>query len=257
MDGFFARSGSVLGHVHRRKGINNQDAIIAPQTIQVGDTSFSFGAVFDGCTGGKDSKHSRNEVAAILLSAFVASEAPLILASHTPLSEFSDMLYNRIVGYLGSIARSTVMGSPDTVWQFVQRHLLSTVLGYITDGSELVVFCAGDGVVLVNGEPTVIDQNDQPMYPAYQLLDKRLLGGISLPDSFETVTLSLNDIDRFAISTDGIKKCALAKPDFMEGIWSYETSARAGLQWHLNIGANESLFEDDCSVVAFARKIKP
>ncbi len=252
MDGYIVRSGSVPGFGHKHKQINNQDSLLVSEAVINGKT-FSFGAVFDGCTGGKDAKHSRTEVGAALLAEFFSSEIPLILASHTPLTELPAILYQRSIGYFGSIARTTVMGSPETMWQFVQRYLLCTVLGYVTDGIELVVFSAGDGVIFVNDDVSSIDQNDKPIYFAYHLLDKRIIGHVPLPSSFETVTFPLNTIERFALSTDGIKKRALLDPAFIAGIWEYELGARAGLQWHLNKGANDSLFEDDCTVIGLHR----
>src|SRR3989344_4653644 len=160
MQGYIVRAGLVPGSAHKRKNFNNQDAYVLHE-VQIGGTAYLFGAVFDGCTGGKG---SRTEVGAVLLSRFFRSEIPLILSAHTPIQEVPATPYQRSVGYFGAIVRSTVTGDAEEMWTFVQNHLLCTVVGFITDGATLVVFSAGDGVIVHNENVIVIEQDDKPTY---------------------------------------------------------------------------------------------
>ncbi len=243
------RIGSVPGYAHSRKLINNQDASVA-SSVTIGDSTYHFGAVFDGCTGGRG-KQSKTEVGATLLAAFFRSEIPMILAAHTALSDVPGILYQRSIGYFGSIARSTVMGAPDTLWQFVQNHLLCTILGYIADEEQLLFFSAGDGVLVVNDTVTIINQDNKPLYLAYHLLDSRSIGKVQLPTSFVTTAFPRKDVSRFAVSTDGLANVATENGEHLHGVWNYEPGAKAGLQWHLNKCSSERhLFEDDCTVIA-------
>lgn len=253
MEGLFVRTGSVPGHAHKRKGINNQDALMIGETL-VGDVPYLFGTVFDGCSG---TKGSRTEVGASLLAAFYRYEIPLILAAHTPLLDAPSILYQRSIGYLGSVARSTVTGTPDAMWTFVRDYLLCTAIGFITDGETLVVYSAGDGIFIVDGERHTIDQSNRPLYLAYNLLDRKMLpSDVELPTSFEVSTFPLAPLSRFCISSDGLTEEARVSDTFTpDGIWDYEPDARAGLQWWLNKGANEEhRFSDDCTIVAFTKR---
>jgi hypothetical protein len=251
--GFHARAGSVAGFTHKRKGQNNQDSFVL-EPYNIGGVPYLFGAVFDGCTAGKEG--SRNEVGANLLSEFFRFEVALLLSANTPIVDVPSVLYQRMLGYMGSIVRSTVTGTPGAMWDFVRRHMLSTVLGFIVDSTTLVVFRAGDGVVIKDDSVTLIDENDKPHYPAYHLIDRRMLEKPdALPSTFDVMVTPLRDIARFAVTTDGLAKEVTKDPSFaIDGIWTYEKSAKAGLQWWLNKSANEHRFSDDCTIVAFERE---
>ena len=249
---YSVRIGSVTGSAHREKGINNQDAAMHLQMTTSG-ASYQCGAVFDGCTYRKDGKRSHNEVGAILLASFFRSEIPLILAAHTPIGDVPAVLYQRALGYLGSIARATAVGTPDSFWDFVRTHLFCTVLGFVTDGNELIAFSAGDGLIIANDGIVLIDQDDRPHYLAYHLIDRRMLSDFVPPDTFDVSRFNMDDLDRFAIATDGLGGEMKKDPSFdSSGIWGYEPKAKAGLQWWLNKASNdEHRFSDDCTVVAF------
>lgn len=253
MEQLFVRGGSTQGFAHRNKHINNQDSWMLGGIV-MGESLYQFGAVFDGCTG---KKGSRNEVGSALLAAFFKSEIPLILQAHTPIDDVPNILYQRAVGFLGSIARSAVAGGPDETWSFVESHLLSTVIGFLTDGQTLVVFVAGDGVLVINDKFTVIDQENKPKYMAYHLLDRRRLpSGLILPTSFDVLPIQLASVTRFCVSSDGLSEEMRRDPGFVtDGIWEYESTVRAGLQWWLNKESMEAnRFSDDCTAIAFERR---
>lgn len=259
MEGFFYRAGSVPGSMHRLKNINNQDSFCVRESV-INETQYLYGVVCDGCTG---RRRSRNEVGALLLSQFICSEIPFILASHTALPYVPDILYNRVVGYLGSIMRSTVMGSPETLWLFIETHLLTTAVGFILDSRTLVTFSAGDGIIFTNDFHKIISQNNRPFYPAYHLVDRAILGDVAqeLPDSFETSVLhGVSVPQKFAICTDGISQELERDPEFFQQlpcIWEYESAAKAGLQWWLNGESRESgRFSDDCTVISVKKIVE-
>lgn len=245
------RAGSVTGYAHREKGINNQDAWMQFQTTIAG-TNYACGAVFDGCTSRQDGKGSHNEVGANLLAAFFKSEIQLILAAHTPIIDVPSVLYQRAIGYLGTIARGTAVGVPELMWDFIRTHLMCTALGFISDGVDLVTFSAGDGLIAVNDHVQQIDEGNKPVYLAYHLVDRRLLGDFVPPDTFDVSTVKMAEIKRFAIATDGLGAELKKDTTFaIGGIWDYEPNAKAGLQWWLNKASNDQRrFSDDCTVVA-------
>ena len=252
MDGYIVREGSVPGSAHRRKHRNNQDAHVVHE-VRIGDETYLFGAVFDGCTG---EKGSRTEVGAVLLSEFFRSEIPLLLSAHTSIEDLPHVLYHRSVAYLGAIARTTTAGDLAATWNFVSKHLLCTVVGFIADSETLVVFSAGDGVILVNDQCHIIDQDDKPAYLGLNLVDRRMIPeNVVLQSSFDLTAFHLYNVDRFAVCTDGLSREMRADPSFViDGIWGYEPTSKAGLQWWLNKCLNdERRFSDDCAIVEFHR----
>lgn len=247
---FRVRKGTILGHGHARRAINNQDAVMLGG-LSVGETRFHYGAVLDGCTN-KVVSGSRNEVGATLLSIFVVNEIHLMLQAGTAIHYIPANLYQRCIGYVNTVARQTVVGNPEHMWEFIQRFMLCTVLGYVMDETTLYVFNAGDGCIFYNNEVEIIEQNDMPQYLAYHCVDKSILGSAAaaLESSFTLRTYSVTDMRRFAIGTDGIKDLYKKDPGAIDGMWDYEPHARAGLQWWLNLRGRESAFEDDTTVIA-------
>ena len=258
MDGFTYRMGSIQGSMHRLKGTNNQDSFCVGESTTNG-TQYLYGVVCDGCTG---RRRSRNEVGAVLLANFICSEIPFILASHTALRDVPLILYNRMIGYLGSIMRSTVMGSPETMWSFIETHLLTTAVGFILDSSILIIFRAGDGTILLNDSREIINQENRPLYPAYHLVDRAILGDFAskLPNNFHVTVHDVSNIQRFAVCTDGISQEIERNGEFSEHthfLWDYEPTAKAGLQWWLNKESQENgHFSDDCTIIAVKKNVE-
>lgn len=258
LEGFWLRKGSVPGYKHLRKGINNQDAYFVDQMV-IDEVPYLYGAVGDGCSlGGKKvarGQSVRTEVGAVLLTSFIRSEVPLLLASHVPVNQFPQSLYHRCVSYLANVARTTVVGGPQVQWDFIERNLLATVIGFVMNQKVLVTFAAGDGMIIIDDKVTAIDQKDRPTYLAYHLVDRTILGPAAdkLPTSFDWAVYPMLEINRFAICTDGIEEAWQKEPGIINNIWGYESQAPAGLQWWLNKGARVLLFGDDCTVIGVNR----
>ena len=256
--GFDVRQGSVVGNRHTKKGINNQDAYSVDHVI-IDGREHLYGVVADGCSvGGKKNLRGqtvRTEVGAVLLTAFVRSEIPLLLAAHTPIESFPEILYHRCVSYLANIARTTVVGGPEKQWDFIERHLLSTVVGFVMNEQVTVPFYSADGVIVVNNEVNIIDEQNVPSYLAYHLVDRSILGQAAdkLPRSFSWALYPTAEVDRFAVCTDGIAGLWHEDPQSINGIWEYQPDASAGLQWWLNKRSNDSKFVDDCTIIAGRR----
>lgn len=249
MRGFRVRAGSVLGYSHRLKSINNQDWYTVGE-VTIHDKEYIFGAVLDGCTGKKGSK---TEVGSILLSDFIGSEIPFILSANTPLVNLPGILYQRCLGYLGSIARSTVMGLPEVMWNFIEKRLLCTIVGFVMNRKSLVTFSAGDGMIIFNDKVHTIDQDNKPLYPAYHLVDRSILGDAvdTLVNNFVVSFECVDGLKRFAVCTDGLTSEWKKDPHIIEKAWSYEPQAKAGLQWCLNKESSDNgRFSDDCTIVA-------
>jgi len=253
---FKVRSGTVIGQSHKRVGLNNQDALKVAN-FEIGGTQYLVGVVADGCST-EDKKKSRNEVGSRLLTQFALSEMRLMLGARIPTREVPGNLYPRCVSYVGNVARATVIGEPREIWDFIQFHFLCTLLGFIYDGSDLVCFSSGDGVIVVDDYTMIIEQNNAPLYLAYHQVDRRILGDKAslLPSNFNVMAHCANDIKRFAVGTDGIvskhpeTRASYVPADDLEAIFSHEPRAAAGLQWWLNGQSNlQGRFSDDTTLI--------
>jgi hypothetical protein len=239
---FRVLGGSVIGRSHSRIWLNNQDSFRIGEG-SIGEKHYHFGVICDGCTAG-----SANEVGANLLATYVCSEIPMILMAGVSIRDLPSALFMRCIGYLRSIASQTVMGNPQTMIEFIKNHLLCTVMGFVMDDDDCLIFSAGDGAVYFNGQLRRIDQNNQPMYPAYHLVDRAYLNlqGVELPQSFQVVNFKTAEIQRLAICSDGII------PEVIEGAWGHEKSLF--LQRALKGFCRRLIdLQDDCTVITIER----
>lgn len=242
------RSGSVIGREHTRLWINNQDGK-NHGSITIEGKNYYFGFISDGCSAGEN-----NEVGSRLIVAYLASEVRMMLAMGTKIESIPDSLFDRCIGYLRSIASLTCIGDPMQILEFIKHHLLCTVIGFIMDDEKLVIFSAGDGVIVINDSVTKIDQNNTPRYLAYHLVDRqflRLQDG-ELPRTFVTTIHDLEAVKKFAICSDGITEGAISH------LWGHEHLL--GVQRRLKVLVNQKTepFADDCTVIAveFIEKVE-
>ena len=246
------RCGSVIGEGHIQKHFNNQDAYMSGM-FEFENKRYFFGAVFDGCTG---KKGSHTEVGANLLASWLRSEIPFLISAHIPMEEIPQTIYDRTVAYMGSIARLSVSSGPAEMSEYVQRYLFCTIIGFIMDEEEIITFAAGDGLIVWNDNVTVIDQNNAPLYPAYHLIDRSILGDLEpkLPKGFKEDIFSVRETARFAVITDGLTKPLQRDASLLDGFFEWEREHPSGLQWFLNVQARQNkVFSDDCTAVTLER----
>lgn len=243
------REGSVIGREHVRLGKNNQDGKNFGSVV-IGEKTYYYGFVSDGCSAGNNS-----EVGAKLIVAYLASEVRMMIATGTTIENIPDSLFNRCVGYLRSIASLTCVGDPQQSLDFIKNHLLCTVIGFVMDDKKLIIFSAGDGVIVVNDAVTNIDQNNTPKYLAYHLVDRQFLKlqAGELPQTFVTTSYDLSTVGKFAICSDGITESAISH------LWGHVH--QLGLLRRLRILVNRNIepFADDCTqvVVEFNENAEP
>lgn len=254
MKDFIYRAGSVIGRSHWNKLKNNQDAYVVFEAA-INGKEYLCGAVADGCSGGRN---SRNEVGAILLTAFLKNalyNAVVQIRPDDSFYEIPGLIFRQMIEYLGNVAGMTACIWSNSDIDFILDHLLCTFIGFVMGPDELAVFACGDGMIMINDQVTVFDQGNTPLYPAYLLLEPGLIDpAVMLPQQFTEHYYPAHAIERFAIATDGLTEAYLRDPDLIGGIWDYERGVKAGLKWWLNKGMRDlNLFRDDCTVVAIER----
>ena len=231
--------GSVIGREHIRLWKNNQDGE-KTGSVTVGEKTYYFGFVSDGCSGG-----ANNEVGSRLIVSYLISEVSMMIAMGAKLETIPDQLFNRAVGYFRSIASLTCVGDPRQIVDFIKHHLLCTVIGFIMNDEDLIIFSAGDGIIVVNDKVTQIDQNNTPKYLAYHLLDRQYLKlqDGELPQTFETEVYDVKAVNKFAICSDGITEGAISH------LWGHKHPL--GVERRLKVLVNQKIepFFDDCTAI--------
>lgn len=236
---FVVHKATHIGRRHTLNYENCQDSV-AGFDGDINGQRTVIGIVCDGCSSGKQS-----EVGANFASSFLIREAWKVLSIEKPVKDIPLILYNELIKVLRDYVSAFAPINPADKVDLISNTLLFTVLGFILTPRQTVVFSAGDGVVVVNDRIKIIDQNNAPMYPAYDLLDaNHLPSAIRLPGTFTSVPIRTSTINRLAIGTDAWKD----EQGLLKEIW--EIPQPEGLQRRLNVWSDEQhRFYDDVSII--------
>lgn len=255
------RFGTVHGSMHRNLNINNQDAVLYLEFGMLNSkTIYRVGLVSDGCTG--IPAFTRSEVGSNLLVVFCLAHIQELLMGGTKVEEIPVPLYHLVKDFIRNLSNMAVPAG--TYWpysiefrgsnqfrngltapqRFTVDYMAATLLGFVDDGTTLVTFRAGDGVIIVNDDITVIDQNDRPDYPALS------------SSGFDTQIFASAEVGRLALATDGIRKLlGAAELGISEAIFADAAQNPLGLQILLNRLRKQrgELIYDDCTIVTRER----
>ncbi|MGK7888603.1 MAG: protein phosphatase 2C domain-containing protein [Leptolyngbyaceae cyanobacterium] len=162
---FDIAAGSVLGHRHRRKGQNNQDAF---GYFQKDETAIA--VVCDGCGS---APHS--EVGAQLGARLVLETVHQQIQQseiHLKDEQFWPTVQARLLIKLEAIA-TTFMAPIEVV---INHYLLFTIVGVVITPDFTTIFGIGDGVFALNGEVVALGPfpDNAPPYLAYLLAEEPL-----------------------------------------------------------------------------------
>lgn len=241
MDTPTVRKAIHVGRSHLRNFKNRQDACSLFQG-EANDLPLTIGIICDGCSGGDNS-----EVGATLASAFLVRQALYLAQKGISASLIPDILYQELISFLKLQLMSHKFINEQDKVNFIENHLLFTVVGFILTPTDCVAFITGDGVVVINEEVIVKNAANMPSYPAYHLVDRSKLkaNASELPTTFETLALEYSSLERIAIGSDAWAD----ELDLIEtgAIWGFKNAA--GLQRQVNIWSQSKRFEDDVSIV--------
>jgi len=257
----FVRKGTKHGSKHIQLGFNNQDGVVLESfAIPVFGKQYHIGIVSDGCTGTPG--FSKTEVGASLLPVYAFGRCQELICASVALPDIPRALFQMCTEFLRDLANKVMpsnilWGYPAEIkqyltggrdrWGSTERfrtdYLSATLLGFITDGVQLVTFSAGDGIIMVDSDTEVIDQDDKPDYPAYSINNPG--------KGFATKVYDVQKIRRLLISTDGLKQL-LQDPAFAPKVFAHLPGHILGLQILLNVTfqTQSHLMLDDCTVVA-------
>lgn len=225
---------SIVGSTHRALEYNNQDFVLVKSIADI-----QICLVADGCGSG-----SNSEVGAQLALNFIAKT---IVENNN----WQKNLMERLNDYSQNLAE---MHSDDSQ-TFIKNFLLYTIVGCVVRDEKIILFSCGDGVILINENLNVIDQDNRPRY-----LNNSLISNTSAQIEFQQVDLNTHSI---LIGTDGVE-------DLINGIESEKVNEYSSLTELINdefILSNpvrlpkllqkysrKGILKDDCSLVIIKLK---
>lgn len=258
------RTGSVHGVKHAKLGTNNQDAVLAQEfSIPKWGTSYRVGLISDGCSGIPAFTHS--EVGAHLMVVNCLARIQELIIGGARMEDIPMPLYHSVTNFMRNLA-NTIMpanihwpfGVPfrgsnafrdniDATRRFTIDYLAATVAGFIDDGETLVVFRSDDGVVSVNDELFIVDQNNQPDYPALSINSP---GG-----GFKVSVYASAEVSRLCLATDGLKELLTVGELGLPGAFFEGNDNQMNVQFALNRlrKAYGEKMGDDCTVLTRER----
>jgi len=239
MQQFVVRKGTHVGRGHLLGLTNRQDASGVYEG-ECHDQHTVIGVICDGCSEGHAS-----ETGATLATGYLIREIYWLLQCGMSPSEIPAVLYARLRDFLGQFLRLYQFNSEADRVNFIKDHLLFTVVGFVVNDSDAVVFIAGDGTLIINDETKFIDAGNKPMYPAYHLVDRTMLEkeAAELPTSFDVYSPNRLDLKRLAIGSDAWSD----ERTLLTDIWGLKNPA--GLQRMLNRLSNQRHFVDDVTII--------
>lgn len=259
------RTGTVHGVKHVQYKMNNQDAVLIMEFgVPSWNKKFRMGIVSDGCSG--IPAFTKSETGANLLTVFCLARMQELIVGGAKMEEIPLPLYHAVTNFMRTV--TNLVMPANIVWPFpitfVGDHafrntmkaserfkidyLSATILGFVDDGTTLVTFQAGDGVQIVDDRILIVDQNDQPEYPALS---------VNSPGSgFAVATYVSAEVSRLALTTDGLEPL-LARPELglSERLFSHAANNALGLRFLLDGLVKEypELMGDDCTVLTRER----
>lgn len=254
------RGGSVQGSKHLQWGLRNQDSFLLESfSVPAFRKTYHVGLISDGCTGLPG--FSRTEIGSGLLTMFSYARIQELVCCGIPVSDVPTVLYPAVTEFIRRLSddvmpRTIVWPYPKAVsarqqWSSTERFradvMSATILGLVCDEETTVVFSAGDGIILTNDNLDIIDQKDQPAYPAISINEPRR--------GFSIKVYATHEVKRLAVMTDGLKKLIHEK-EFRDHLFTHQADNAFGLQFLLNVLRNERPedMEDDCTAVTLEMK---
>lgn len=263
MNQYKIQSASIIGSHHRNVNKNNQDAAVVIEKNEI-----AVGVVADGCGSG-----AHSEIGARLGALFAANFLVEKVNAETPLlakggeTSFESVLEQLRVALLAYLEKICV--APNEKKEFVFSHLLFTLVGFVITPAcagrpeRVYVFRAGDGVVIVNGEKIVFDENNMPRYLSFGMLSANN-GDEGRRFNFEIVKeMPTADLHCLLIATDGFVPILENGEQEFTSLGETKTvgafidltnekylSNRCFLQKRLNVlGMNQGLLYDDTTAI--------
>jgi serine/threonine protein phosphatase PrpC len=167
--------------------------------------------VMDGCSSGKDSHFAATLFGKILKK--IIKQLPYLELKNQALNLANISIENLSQEILRQLF-STIQKEKNNLFLEVEELVATCIISvYHVPTQSALITTSGDGVLAVNNELIMIEQNDKPDYLAYHLNQS-----FEEWSSQNTETHFFQDVTNLAISTDGVLSFAKNMTESVEGI---------------------------------------
>lgn len=176
--------GSIQGYTHKKLEYNNQDFVLVNE-----EENYTLGLIADGCGSGSNSEVGA-QLGLYYITKFIKENNQI---------DWKANLKSKLIKYSQNLANLHSENSKE----FTKNFLLYTIIGFFIQEDILTIFSCGDGVIIVDDNIQIIDQNNQPKY-----INNELIRGETVDFNFQELTYTHQTI---ILGSDGLV-------DLMEGI---------------------------------------
>lgn len=208
-ESFEMATGTVTGKLHMASGKNNQDGFY---TIYADD--FMIGVVSDGC-GSEPNSEVGAKLGCRMIAEIIYKRVDLFQNSGLKINEiltpkFWENTEKELCRQLRQL--SDILGE-DAIANF----FLFTLVGFVMAKTESLFFSLGDGIVIVNGEITILGPfpDNAPPYLGYNILLEESVkpkNKIAIQKILDT-----RDVESVLIGTDGAMHLIKAESEKISG----------------------------------------
>lgn len=229
----------IIGRSHLLSGRNSQDAL-SVGSLEIDGKNIFYGVICDGCSEGTDS-----EVGAKLAVSYLGRQIEILVKSKVPVQKIPIILHKRMLDFLKKVLGRISFESPESRINYIKNNFLFTIVAFIC-AEETTIFAQGDGVIIVNGEVIVRDEQNKPSYIGYELVDRKFLSPEAhvLPQSFDVNIYPTESISKLAIASDSLGN----ELEVVPSLWGNDKPI--SLQKKVNVWSLvEHKFSDDLSII--------
>lgn len=233
------QSGIVTGRSHVLAGKNCQDNVKV--IVNKDENPYIVGCIADGCGTGKYS-----EAGSRLAVEYAVRESIRLLSTGINLESIPQLLYWNLVDMLNTFISLYHFKSEGDKAKFIEDHLLFTLIGFIITDEGVIIFASGDGVIVVNNDIHIRDENNSPLYLAYHLVKREMLVGTAteLPNCFDLYEIPADSLERLLIGSDAW----FDELEVLNELWGFKNPS--ALQRKLNVlSQKEKRLSDDASII--------
>lgn len=236
-------SAVIIGNEHERTKKNRQDFCGYFLPGETGQKRYG-GVICDGCSAG-----TYSEVGAALIGNLILH---LIKAGDIAKpGVFGGYFEDNISRFIRRLLDCLMISSKTDKINFIHHFLLTTFIFAVIEEERIVIGRSGDGVIMINDQWNIIDQQGKPHYMAYREIPPEFFSeSPRAGDDFSVSMYPASSVDRLVIASDGL--VPLIEGQRLPEIFG---TKKRQLQRKFNVWQQkEKLFYDDVSCIVFEKK---
>jgi serine/threonine protein phosphatase PrpC len=221
-----------IGHEHIFESKNLQDFC----KVSINDTCIK-GIICDGCSEGQHSEIGANLLGHLILENLIYDN-----------DEISNYLSFVVEEFIRDLLSSLNISDIQREVDFIKNNLLCTFIFFIMNEDRIIIGQCGDGIIIVNDEIKVIEQNNKPHYIAYNNVPEEYLSeSKTILEGINIISYPTANIERLVIASDGLKPLLKNENPSIADLYH---SQKRQLQRRFNVWQqSKMMFDDDVSCI--------